>query len=145
MILIVGKNSWITISECDTYLTNRIGSENWFDLLDRGDPGALSKTSLIMSAFYWLMGTSNLELSADLTDELIKNAQAESALFLLDHYDELDARRSAMFTGVEEFTISKRSERLNIHNLAIPPHIMGLLESYTVNNCIVEFGGQYDT
>jgi len=144
MSVIVGQNSWITINECDTYLTTRIGSEDWFDLADSGDPGAISKSSLIISAFMWLMSKLNLELSETLTDNSIKSAQAESVLFLLEHYDELNARQAAIFTGVESFRISKRSEKLNVNNLAIPPHIMGLLETYTVNNCIVELGGQYD-
>lgn len=144
MSLIVGQNSWITINECDTYLTERIGSEAWFDLLDSGDPGTLSKSSLIVSAFNWLMGAPQLSLSASLTDELIKNAQAEATLFLLEHYDELNNRRAAMSTGVTEFEMSRKMEKLDINKLTIPDHIIGMLNSYSVKNTFVELKGHYD-
>jgi len=145
MSVIVGQNSWITIAECDTYLTDHLSSEDWFDLSDVAGPGAESKSTLLVSAFNWLMGAAQLNLSADLTDDSIKTAQAESALFLMEHYDELNSRRAAMFTGVEEFELSKRREVLNIHNLAIPSYIISLLDDYLNNNCTVDLEGHYDT
>jgi len=144
MSLIVGQNSWITIVECDTYLTNRIGSEDWFDLADSGDPGALSKTSLIISAFNWLMGAPQLSLSANLTDEFVKNAQIEATLFLLEHYSALNSRRAAMSTGVTAFRMSKKSEDLDINKLTIPSHIIGMLSTYSIKNTFVELKGHYD-
>ena len=144
MGLIVGQNSWITIVECDTYLTDRIGSEDWFDLADSGDPGALSKTSLVISAFNWLMGAPQLSLSASLTDEFVKNAQIEATLFLLEHYSALNSRRAAMSTGVTAFRMSKKSENLDINKLTIPNHIIGMLSAYSIKNTFVELKGHYD-
>ena len=147
MALSVGQNSWTTIIEADDYLTDRIGAEAWFDLADSGDPGADSKTSFLISAYQWLIGAPQLELSADLTDVNVKRAQMEAALFLLEHYKALNERRAALFTGVTEFVLSRKSEKLNIDNLTIPIHIIGLLRDYLVDieyNTVALLKGHYD-
>ena len=54
MALNVGQNSWCTVPEADTYLTEKIESEVWFELSSVGTPGQTSKQSLLISAFYWL-------------------------------------------------------------------------------------------
>ena len=144
MSLIVGQNSWVTISEADSYLTIRMSAEDWFNLSDIANPGEVSKTTLLTTAFRWLMGSPQLSLMSSLTDDFIKNAQIEAALFLLEHYDALNERRAAMFTGVEEFDLSKKSEKLNIGNLQIPDYIIGTLGLYTTENITVELLGHYD-
>lgn len=144
MSLIVGQNSWVTVDETDSYLTDRIGSEAWFDLNPTSSPGGVGKESLIISAYYWLSGSPELSLSSSLTDILVKNAQIEAVLFLLEHYRELNERRAAMFTGVEDFEISKRSENLDISQLRIPDHIVGMLSDYQISNCVVVLKGEYD-
>ena len=144
MSLVVGQNSWVTISEADSYLTTRMVAEDWFDLNDIANPGETSKSSLLVTAFHWLMNSSELDLSSSLTDDFIKNAQIESALFLLEHYNELNARRAAMYTGVENFKLSEKSEKLNISNLQIPNYIMGKLSIYNTENVIIELAGHYD-
>lgn len=144
MALAVGQNSWTTIQEADTYLTDRIGSGEWFDLKDTDDPGLVTKSSLLTSAFLWLMGIPKLELTAGLTSSDVKNAQIESALFLLDHYTALNERRAAMFTGVESFTMSRKKEILNIDKLAIPDYILGILGISFNKDEFVILGGHYD-
>ena len=144
MGLIVGQNSWVTISEADSYLTIRISATNWFDLNDSANPGEVSKTTLLVTAFFWLMNSPQLGLTSSLTDDSIKNAQIEAALFLLEHYDALNERRAAMFTGVEDFKLSKRSEKLNIENLQIPDFIIGTLGLYITENTTVTLLGHYD-
>jgi len=144
MSLIVGQNSWVTISEADSYLTIRMSAEDWFDLSDSADPGEVSKTTLLVTAFRWLMNSPQLSLTSSLIDDSIKNAQIEAALFLLEHYNELNERRAAMFTGVEEFGLSKRKEKLNIENLQIPDFIIGSLGLYTAENTTVTLLGHYD-
>lgn len=144
MSLIVGQNSWVTISEADLYLTIRMSAEDWFDLNDSTNPGEISKTTLLITAFRWLMNSPQLSLTSSLTDDSIKNAEIEAALFLLEHYEALNERRAAMFTGVEEFELSKKSEKLNIGNLQIPDFIIGNLGLYTTENIIVTLAGHYD-
>lgn len=144
MSLVVGQNSWVTVDEADSYLTERIGSEAWFDLSTSSSPGGVGKESLIISAYFWLFGSPELSLSNSLTDILIKNAQIESVLFLLEHYTELNERRAAMFTGVKDFKMSKRSESLDVSQLRIPSHIIGMLSAYQISNCVVELKGEYD-
>jgi hypothetical protein len=145
MSLTVGQNSWVTIAEADTYLTERIGAESWFDKADTDDPGLTTKSSLLVTAFQWLMASPQLELSAGLTDSLVKNAQIESALFLMEHYNALNERRAAMSTGVTEFQLSKKMERLDISKLTIPPHIIGLLGAYCIENAFAVLKGHYDS
>ena len=144
MALIVGQNSWATIAEADTYLTYRINAEAWFELSASADPGVVSKTSFLVTAFYWLLNAPQLSLSANLTDDLLINAQIEAAFFLLEHGGELNARRATMFTGVESFKLSKRSEKLNINNLQIPSYIIGTLNAYMAENTTAELLGHYD-
>jgi len=144
MALSVGQNSWTTITEANTYLTDRIGAEAWFDLADSGSPGANSKTSFLISAYQWLSGAPQVELSAGLADENVKRAQIEAALFLLEHYRALNERRAALATGVTEFKLSRKSEKLNIGNLTIPMHIIGLLGDYSSRNGVALLKGHYD-
>ncbi|MHA1302142.1 MAG: hypothetical protein ACTSPI_00370 [Candidatus Heimdallarchaeaceae archaeon] len=144
MALIVGQNSWATILEADTYLTDRINAEDWFELSESGASGEVSKSSLLISAYYWLLNAPQLELSSSLTDDNVKNAQIESAFFLLEHYNALNQRRAAMFTGVEEFKLSQKREKLNINKLQIPNYIIGALKTYIGENVIAELKGYYD-
>lgn len=144
MALAVGQNSWVTIIEADTYLEHRIGSVEWFSLSDTGASGTDTKENMLVSAFYWLTGSPDLLLTPTLTDPNVKNAQIEAALFLLEHYTELNERRAAINTGVSDFEYSKRSETFNYEQLKIPPQIMGLLSNYSYNHAFVDLCGEYD-
>jgi len=144
MALVVGQNSWVTLIESDAYLTDRISAEKWFELNDSGVAGEVSKSSLLISAFYWLINAPQLELFPNLTNDSVKNAQIEAALFLFEHYVALNQRRAAMSTGVESFKLSTKSEKLNIAKLQIPDYIIGSLGAYGVENTFAELKGQYD-
>lgn len=144
MSITVGQNSWVTIAEADTYLEDRMGGKDWFDLPDSEAPGETSKTSLLVSSFFWLSGAPQLQLSPSLTDSNVKNAQIEGALFLLEHYSELNERRAAVATGVENYKMSRKSEKLDINNLTIPDHILGMLVAYSVINATALLKGHYD-
>jgi len=143
MSLAVGSNSWVTVVEADTYLTDRIGAEAWFALSGAGNPGAASKEVLLVSAYTWLINNPQLKLSASLTDSNVKNGQIEAALFLLEHYDALNERRAAIGTGVKSFKLMSRREVL-AQNLTLPLHIAGFFSQYGVSNAVVELKGMYD-
>ncbi len=144
MALVVGQNSWVTVTEGNTYLTDRIDASNWFDLGDTGDPGAASKTTLLVSSFHWLMGAPSLDLSATLTGDNVKNAQIEGALFLLKYSKELEAKRAFLSFGGRTFRLSKRWESFDLNALTIPIHIIGMLQEYEGINRTVELSGHYD-
>ena len=142
MSLVAGTNSWATVAEADTYLTDRMDAEGWFDIPETDEPGVRSKETLLISAFHWLM--SALDLSASLTSDDVKNAQIEAAWWLNNHYSALDERRAAIFTGVEDFEMSRRSEKLNIANLKVPDFIIGFIPQYSTENLTAELLGHYD-
>lgn len=145
MAIVVGTSSWATVAEADAYLTDRINADEWFALPDPpANPGEVSKDSLLISAFRWLMSAPQLSLSASLSSDDIKNAQIEAAWFLYEHHSALNERRAAIFTGVEEFGLSRRKEKLNITNLRIPDFIIGSLGAYNTENVTVTLLGEYD-
>ena len=148
MSLAVGQNSWATVAEADTYLNDRIHADNWFGLNSSpANPGEVAKESLLISAFYWLLGDSQLNLNPSLTDTNVKNAQIEASLFFLNHYAELDERRSNISMGVESFRLSKRSENLDLDSLTIPKNIIGLLKDYltVMGGTFAILKGEYDS
>lgn len=145
MPLIVGTNSWVTVAEADTYLTDRLGAGNWFTTPNNDQPGITSRKVLLVSAFRWLIASPLLTLTAGSTDDNVKNAQIEAALFLLEHYTELDERRTLQATGVKEIQISRRTEIFDYTQLAIPDHILGYLTEYlTGANTVFQLKGHYD-
>ncbi len=145
MSLVVGQNSWSTVSEADTYFTNRINTTDWFSLnTSPANPGEVAKESLLISAYNWLIGASELSLSASLTDTNVKTAQMEAALFLQEHYSEMNERNAAAHTGVTGFKLSQRSENIDIKNIGIPDFIMGLLRNYVIQNTTALLLGEYD-
>lgn len=144
MALVVGQNSWATVIEADAFLTDRINAEDWFVLDAVGAAGVVSKSTLLASAYHWLLNAPELELSSSLTDDNVKNAQIEAAFFLLEHYEALNERRAAMSTGVEEFRLSQKREKLNVNKLQIPNHIIGSLSMYVTENVTAQLKGHYD-
>ena len=145
MSLVVGQNSWATVAEADTYLGNKIKVTEWFALNTApANPGEEAKESLLSSAYQWLISSPELNIVASTTDANVKNAQIEAAWFLHLYYDELDARRAALFSGVTDFELSERSESLNINNLGIPNYIMGMLRDYGIRNTTADLLGEYD-
>jgi len=146
MSLIVGQNSWTTIAEADIYLGNKIKTTEWFGLDNApSEPGAESKETLLSTAYYWLKGAPELNISASASDDNVKNAQIEAAWFLYNYYDELKEREAAIYTGVEDFSLSKRSENLNKDLLQIPSFISGMLRDYGIRNTSADLLGEYDT
>jgi len=144
MALVVGNNSWETITEADTYLTNRVGAESWFNLADTGTPGADSKTTFLVSAFYWLYNSSLLDISKSVSDDQVKNAQSEAALFLLNNYAEYFERRGVLASGLKSLKLDLMVETYDNTQLSIPSYILGMLAEYNAGNTFVTVKGEYD-
>ena len=145
MAIVVGSNSWVTIAEADTYLTDRIDCEDWFTLADSAGAGALSKTNLLVSAFYLLIKHPSLELSSSLTDDNVKNAQIEFSKYLHKHYEETDSRAAMIASGVRSFRLSKWWEQLSDKGgFQVPNYILGMLSAYNVTGSTPLLLGEYD-
>jgi len=144
MALVVGSNTWVTVTEADEYLTYRMGTDEWFDLQEKGQPGTLSKETVLGTAFRELVNCPSLDLPVSASGDNVKNAQVEMALFLVNHFNELDDRRAGIATGLNSFQLGKRREDLRTFFIGVPEYIITMLGEYASINTTVELKGQYD-
>lgn len=145
MSLVVGTNSWASVAEGDTYLTDRIDAADWFALPTASNPGEVAKESLLVSAFYWLTGSPLLTVAASSTDTNVKNGQIEAALYLLQHYDEMSERRALRASGIVDIRLSRRREAIDLNAIDVPAHILGYFADYMDGlNTVVTLKGHYD-
>ena len=144
MAIVIGSNSWISIADADDYLTYRVGAEDWFSLTDVGNPGAESKTTFLVTAFYWLFGSSLLNISKSATDDNVKNAQCEAALYLMSNYTEYFQRRGVLATGLKTIALDMRQEAFDAAQLSIPSYILSMLAEYNISNNFPTLTGEYD-
>ena len=142
MALTIGTNSWASVAEGDTFLADKIDAEKWFVLSETAAAGARSKESLLVSAFHWLSGSTQLSIPSSCADLNVKNAQIEAAWFLHEYYPELKDRRAAIATGLKSIRMSRRWEGLGTPS--VPDYILGLLSDYQTSNTTVLLGGEYD-
>lgn len=105
--IIVGTNSWCTLSEAESYFATRIGSSAWSALSSDTE-----KEKYLISAYNWIRYDSAFSVTGDETLAPIKYGQCEGALFLASFYDEYMKREALIASGVTEFTYSKWSETL---------------------------------
>ena len=142
MAIIVGTNSWVTILEADAYLTSRAGAAEWFDLDDAPvTPGKDSKESFLVTAFYWLLDDPGFGLSPALTEDYIKRAQIEAALFLSKYRVDFEIREAKKAGGVDRFKNSKWEEDLGL--VSKPQVVLNILGTggNSAQNNIVQFYG----
>jgi len=144
MAFVVGTDSWATVVEADAYLKYRIGTEEWFALSGESTPGTYSKESMLGTAFRELLNCPTIALVKTSTDDNVKNAQIEMALFLTEHFDELNDRRAAIATGLDSFYLGKRREDLTRSFVGIPEYILGMLTDYSNANIFTEIESPYD-
>ena len=144
MAFTVGTDTWITVEEADGYLKYRMGTDEWFNLQAEGAPGTLSKESILGTACRELLNVPTLDISMSASGDNVKNAQAEMALFLTLHFDELDDRRAGIATGLNSFILGKRREDLRTFFIGVPDFILSMLQDYSIGNITVEMSGQYD-
>lgn len=92
MSLVVGQNSWVTLQEADDYFATRIGADKYWDNSQN------NKEKALVTAFRQLKVAYDLQ--ADNTDENVKYAQCEQALFLIAFSDEIFRRTSLQAQGI---------------------------------------------
>lgn len=100
----VGVNSWITLAEADAYLATKLYADDW------ATTAQATREQAVISAFWRIYSNSNYSIPKSSTDEPVKQAQAETAFYMLEYESEMKKRRALQAAGVKEFEVSKFSE-----------------------------------
>jgi len=111
MALVVGTNSWVTVAEADTYLTDRLGTQDWFTLDESPSaPGEPSKDTFLITAFNLLVNKGGYCLDPAMTDNRVKNSQSELAFYFVNNYNQFIADSDSISKGLKKFDLSEWSE-----------------------------------
>lgn len=100
----VGINSWVTLSQVNSYFSTRLGAEFWAELTDE------EKETRLITAFNWLLFDASFSLSPSTDNENVRVAQMEAAYFIHFHYSEYEQRAANIAGGVTSVSASKWSE-----------------------------------
>jgi hypothetical protein len=145
MSLAVGSNSYVTVAEADAYFSDRYNSINWFSLDETpSTPGNESKETYLTTSYYILRGHDSVNLPATSTEENVKTAQLEFALYLLKHIEEHEERDAVQAQGLTKFQFSKRTEEFSGSGASLPSVVKGLLSAYMTGNTFAQLKGAYD-
>ena len=106
MSLTVGTDTWVTLSEANTYFASHIAADPWDALSDA------NKEKYLKTAYRWIYYDSAFSVPAASTETAVKYGQCEAALFLINYYTEYDKHDAMNAMGIKEFRYSKRSEDL---------------------------------
>jgi hypothetical protein len=122
MALVVGTNSWVTVAEADTYLSEKWEAGTTWSGLTNAE-----KEAALITSYRWIK-RKYPAIPAASTNVNVKNAQIELAWYIVN-FNEEHVKRSALYTqGVRKFKISKWSETLMKSEL--PDGIDDLLEDF---------------
>jgi len=128
MSITVGTNSWCTLAEANTYFTTRLGCAAYWNT-------AASKEAALVTAFKQIIGSGLFDISASATEQEIKDAQCEMALFLLIHQADMDARAGLQAQGViKAGIVQEEYDPAAAGKPMIPANVMALLSAYTSVN-----------
>lgn len=131
MGLTVGTNSWVTVAEADSYLSEKFGiGTTWTSLTPS------EKEQALITAYRWIQSLSIYTISPSSTEEKVKHAQIELALYVVKYYDEHNKRTALYAQGVRNFSISKWKE--NLDKSKLPFEVEDLLDDY-----LTGLGGQF--
>ena len=132
MGLTLNTNSWVTVTESDTYFLDRWGSVNWHSLTNT------EKERLLVTSFRWIQAQPQFSISASSTSDIVKNAQMELAWYIYRYFTETEKRRALYAQGVRRFSLSKWSETLE--EGGFPNFITDMLGDELIN-----LGGYFPT
>ncbi len=124
MAIIVGTNSWLTEAAANTYMGNRLDADSyWVD----EEP---DNVRALITAYKWLNAGSYSFPTTPV--QVMKDAQCEMALFLIQHQPDLDLRMGLQAQGViAAGVVKERYKDDNYVELPIPPIVKKLLEDYS--------------
>lgn len=132
ILLQVGVNSWVTLTEADDYLEATFGAATWATLSE------VTRLQCLISAFRWIYNYPDVNIPKTSTDEKVKAAQIELAWWIYNYWTEYRDRQSLIAGGVTKFRLSKWSEDLNGQDL--PQNIKDILSDLLENT-----GGVFPT
>lgn len=119
----VGTNSWVTVAEANLYLADKYGAGAWAGLTDA------VKEDLLITAFWAIYGSAEYTIAKTSTNELVKNAQIETAWHFYLYDAEIWKRLMLSGVGVIEFEISKFREKLT-KGTPLPWTAKGMLSEF---------------
>ncbi len=124
MAIVVGTNSWLTEAAANTYMGNRLDADSyWVD-------EATDNVRALITAYKWLNAGSYSFPTTPV--QVMKDAQCEMALFLIQHQPDLDLRMGLQAQGViVAGVVKERYKDDNYVELPIPPIVKKLLEDYS--------------
>jgi hypothetical protein len=125
MALVVGTNSWTTLTEANDYLDGKFGSSSWLALSND------DKESALISAFRWIRRLDAYNIPASSTAEKVKFAQIELAYYITVYWTEHEQRDALQAQGVENFSLSKWRESLG--KAQLPQIVEDLLSDELLN------------
>jgi len=125
----VGTNSWVTMTEANTFFEGRIkSSEYWIEDADDNCPA-------LVTAYKWLQ-SGKYSFPATVV-QAMKDAQCEMAFFLLQHQSDLDLRVGLRVQGVIAAGVVKEKYRNDKYMvLPIPPIVKQLLGDYDTEKAL---------
>lgn len=142
MSLVVGTNTWATLAEADTYLTNKVGSTSWFSLEDTpATPGAESKESFMLMAYNLLLNKGGFCIYSGLTATNVKYAQIEMAYHMAISLKDFEDNANRLVKGVSKFTLSKWTEEYSASyggDFSLPYIVSNYLQDYRMDSVIID-------
>lgn len=123
MALTVGTNSWVTVSEADTYFSDRVGTGDYWN-------DDAEKAAALVTAYKELTNSGHFNLPSTAT-QVMKDAQCEYALYLLIHEPDRSIRAGLITQGVVEAGVVKEKYSSSIRKLKFPPMVESLLDAYS--------------
>jgi hypothetical protein len=123
MALTVGTNSWVTQTEANDYISNRINAIEW-TALSSGE-----KDTYLISAYRWIQQQSKYSIPASATATKVKWAQIETAIYMLKSWAEHEKRAALQAQGVDDFKLLSWEETYN-GKIGLPWIVQDMLEDY---------------
>jgi hypothetical protein len=128
MSLIIGTNTWISQTDADTYMAERIGAATYWV--------SAGKESALITAYRQLSMNPSYSFPTATTSitTAMKYAQCEQALFLIQFSDEILHRKGLQAQGVVSAGIVKEQYDQNkIDELPICQMAKNMLKSFEVD------------
>ncbi len=121
--IVAGTNSWVTEAEANTFLGDRLDADTyWID--DEPD-----NTRALLTAYNWLNNSGRFDFP-DVAVQIMKDAQCEYALFLLQHQPDIDLRMGLISQGVVKAGVVKEEYDRKETGIPIPPFVSDMLSDY---------------
>jgi len=123
MAIVVGTNSWITEVAANTYMGTRLkASDYWTD-------DAADNSPALITAYKRLVNGNRFSFPATAT-QIMKDAQCEFALYLLQHLPDEDIRMGLQSQYVVEAGIVKEKYGNIVQGIVYPAVVVSLLYDY---------------